>query len=249
MRGLRREELSLLVGVSVDYLARLEQGRALNPSTQVLDALARALQLETGQLELLYRLAGTVPPPGGEVPSTVPRGVQLMIDRMSDTPLAVFTAAWDPVQWNELWVELLGDPGGMHGRARNLIWRHFAGTITHSRVSRDAAHQDAFEREMVADLRRAAERYPDDRAVTEMAAALREENPRFAELWTRYETAPDSPGRKTVAHPELGPLTLDCDVLTIEGSDLRIIILYSAEPCTHDAELLDRLRSQLAVRR
>lgn len=242
--GLRREELALLVGISVDYLVRLEQGRATNPSPQVVGALARALRLAPGERELLYRLAGAVAPPSGSVPREIPRGVQLMIDRMSDTPLAVFTAAWDTVQWNPLWAELLGDPAALDARARNLIWRYFtAEQANDSRVERDAAHADAFEREMVADLRRARDRYPDDRAVRELTAALREANPRFAELWGRYEAAPNSPSRKTVVHPRLGPIVLDCDVLTIDGSDLRIV-LYSAEPGTRDAALLDILRSR-----
>ena len=246
--GLRREEVALLVGISVDYLVRLEQGRAANPSAQVLGALARALRLSAGDRELLYRLAGVVAPPSGSVPREVPRGVQLMIDRMSDTPLAVFTAAWDTVQWNPLWGELLGDPARVDSRARNLIWRYFTGcTFAHeSRVDRDAAHTDAFEREIVADLRRAADRYPDDRAVAELVDALRETNPRFAELWIRYETVPSGPSRKRVVHPELGPITLDCDALTIEGGDLRIV-LYSAAPGTRDAELLDVLRDRVAA--
>lgn len=248
VRGLRREELALLAGISVDYLIRLEQGRAAKPSAQVLGALARALSLTAGERELLYRLAGTVAPPSGSVPHEVPRGVQLMIDRMSDTPLAVFTAAWDAVQWNPLWSELLGDPSQLEARSRNLIWRHFAtaGSVQASRVTRDAAHTDAFEREMVSDLRRASERYPDDRAVSELISALRETNSRFAELWTRYETVPSGPSRKTVLHPELGAITLDCDVLTIEGGDLRIV-LYSAAPDTPDAELLDVLRDRVST--
>jgi transcriptional regulator with XRE-family HTH domain len=240
--GLRREELALLVGISVDYLVRLEQGRSRGPSAQVLAALARALLLSPGERALLYRLAGVAPPPSGTVPRTIPRGVQLMIDRMADTPLAVFTAAWDTVQWNGLWSRLLGDPGAADARARNLIWRHFAAGAAPSRVIRDATQQDAFEREMVADLRRAAQRYPDDRAVAELTAALLEQNTRFAELWNRYETVPATPARKTVGHPELGPITLDCDVLTIDGSDLRIV-LYSAAPGTPESELLDRLRA------
>ena len=90
--GLRREELALLAGISVDYLVRLEQGRAVNPSGQVLAALSRSLQLEPSDRELMYRLAGAVPPPSGTVPREVPRGVQRMIDRMADSPVAVVTA-------------------------------------------------------------------------------------------------------------------------------------------------------------
>lgn len=244
--GLRREELALLAGVSVDYLVRLEQGRARNPSAQVLAAFASALRLPPGERELLYQLAGSVPPPSGEVPRAVPRGVQLMLDRMSDSPLAVFTAAWDTVQWNRLWAELLGDPAALDARARNLIWRHFASGPGSSRVERDAARTDSFEREMVADLRRAAERYPDDLAVRELIGALRAEYPRFEQLWSGYEAAPASASRKTIVHPRLGPITLDCDVLTLDGSDLRIV-LYSAEPGSADARLLDQLNVPTAT--
>lgn len=226
--GLRREELALLAGISVDYLVRLEQGRAANPSVQVLGAFARALQLSAGERDMLYRLGGAVPPPRGAMPRVVPRGVQLMIDRMSDTPLAVYTAAWDIVQWNHLWADLMGDLALLDERDRNLVWRHFAGQSP-TRVVRDAAHTEDFEREMVADLRRAAERYPDDRTVTDLIDALRQVSPSFVERWSRYETAPPSPSRKTVLHPELGLTTYDCDVLILDGSDLRIV-LYSAVP-------------------
>jgi len=245
--GLRREELALLVGISVDYLMRLEQGRATNPSAQVLGALTRALQLSTSERELLFRLAGLVPPPIGPVPRAIPRGVRLMIDRMHDTPLGVYTAAWDAVYWNDLWAELLGDPGKLEGRARNLAWLHFA-TSARTRIVREPAETHAFEQALVADMRRACERYPDDRAVAELIAALRQENQRFADLWAKYDAGPGAATRKTVVHPVHGPITVDCDMLTIDDGDLRIL-LYSAVPGSHDAELLDRIRLAAAGRR
>lgn len=246
--GLRREELALLVGISVDYLVQLEQGRAANPSAQVLGAFAQVLRLNAVDRELLYRLAGAVAPPSGSVPHEVPRGVQRMIDRMSDTPLAVFTAAWDPVQWNPLWAQLFGDPAEPGARAQNLAWGHFGSGRQEggSRIERDAAHTDAFERRMVADLRRAADRYPDDRAVAELVSGLREANPRFAELWTRYETVPGGRSRKTLVHPELGEIVLDCDILTIECADLHIVLNW-AEPGTPAADKLDLLRDRTAA--
>ncbi|WP_020015535.1 helix-turn-helix domain-containing protein [Promicromonospora sukumoe] len=245
--GLRREELALTVGISVDYLVQLEQGRATTPSPQVLGAFAQVLRLNAVDRELLYRLAGAVAPASGSVPSEVPRGVQRMIDRMSDTPVAVFTASWDAVQWNPLWGELFGSPTEHRARANNLAWGHFAavnpgGT---SRVERDADQTDAFERRMVADLRRARDRYPDDRAVAELVSGLRDANPRFDDLWSRYETVPAGRSRKTVVHPELGEITLDCDILTIECADLHIVLNW-AEPGTPDADKLDRLRERIA---
>ena len=251
--GLRREELALMVGISVDYLVQLEQGRATNPSHQVLGALAQVLRLNAVDRELLYRLAGSVAPPSGTVPNEVPRGVQRMIDRMSDTPVAVFTAAWDAVQWNPLWGELFGNPAllgsvpGNHALTQNMVWGHFAAETPAglSGVERDAAHTDAFERMMVSDLRRAADRYPDDRAVAELIAALRA-SARFDELWARYETLPLESSHKTVVHPELGPITLDCDILAIERADLHIVLNW-AVPGTRDAEKLSALRERAAA--
>ncbi|MGY0490223.1 helix-turn-helix transcriptional regulator [Streptomyces sp. WG-D5] len=250
--GLRREELAVLAGISVDYLVQLEQGRAGNPSPQVLGAFARTLRLNAVDRELLYRLAGAVVPPSGSVPREVPPGVQRMIDRMSDTPLAVFTAAWDTVQSNPLWGALFGTPAGPDAAPTNLIRGHFAApgsapdAVGASRIERDAAHADAFERMMVSDLRRAADRYPDDRGVTELISGLRETNPRFADLWDRYETVPIGRSRKTVVHAELGGIVLDCDILTIERADLHIVLNWAA-PHTEAAAKLAVLRDRLTV--
>lgn len=242
--GLRREELAVLAGISVDYLVQLEQGRAKNPSPQVLAAFARTLRLNAVERELLYRLAGAAVPPSGTVPREVPPGVQRMIDRMSDTPLAVFTASWDIVQSNPLWGELFGTPAEADARSGNLIWGHFAAPPAPgaSRIERGAAHADAFERMMVSDLRRAADRYPDDRAVTELISGLRETDPRFADLWNGYETLPIGRSHKTVVHPALGEIVLDCDIMTIERADLHIVLNWAA-PNTGAAEKLALLRA------
>jgi transcriptional regulator with XRE-family HTH domain len=252
--GLRREELALTAGISFDYLVQLEQGRAANPSPQVLRALEKALHLNAVDREVLYRLAGSTVPPSGSVPREIPPGVQRMIDRMSDTPVAVFTAAWDAVQWNPLWGELFGTPTDLCPGAwsatpgQNMIWGHFAAEspVGASVVERDAAHTEAFERMMVSDLRRAADRYPDDRAVTELIGGLRETSPRFAELWSRYETLPIAGSRKTVLHADLGAITLDCDILAIKHADLHIVLNWAASG-SPDAAKLDVLRERVAA--
>jgi len=78
--GLRREELAHLAGISVDYITRLEQGRAVNPSEQAIEALARALRLDSGQRERLFGLAGRVPPGQGTVPAYIPPGGKYLGD-------------------------------------------------------------------------------------------------------------------------------------------------------------------------
>src|ERR1039457_1215310 len=107
--GLRREELASLAGLSVDYVVRLEQGRARRPSAQVAASLARALQLSDAERDHLFVVAGLLPPSPGEVPAHIPPGVQRLVARLGEIPLAVFTASWDLISWSPLWAALLGE--------------------------------------------------------------------------------------------------------------------------------------------
>jgi len=92
-QGLRREELAALAGLSVDYVVRLEQGRATHPSGQVVSALGRALQLDDTERDHLHRLAGLLPPGAAEVPRHIPPSVQRLVTRLGETPVAVFSAS------------------------------------------------------------------------------------------------------------------------------------------------------------
>lgn len=91
--GLRREELAALAGLSVDYVVRLEQGRARRPSSQVAASLARALQLSDVERDHLFVVAGLLPPSPTEVPTHIPPSVQRLVARLGEIPLAVFTAS------------------------------------------------------------------------------------------------------------------------------------------------------------
>lgn len=238
-RGLRREELASLAGISVDYLIRLEQGRAVNPSASVLAALARALRLDADERDHLYLVAGQAAPKRSHVCSHVTPGLQRLIDRLGDVPAAVFDAAWTIILWNLTWAALMGEPSERTGRERNLIWRAF--TAAPTRVSKTPQAARAFEEFAVADLRRTTGNYPDDPRLARLVADLRRASPRFDELWQRHLIAQPDTGPKTIHHPELGPVTLDCDVLTAAGTDLRIVV-YTVNPSSPDAEKLDLIR-------
>src|SRR5438477_495469 len=80
-KGLRREELAELAGISVDYVVRLEQGRHTTPSVQVVASLARALQLTEAERDHLHRLAGLVPPTDGEISDHIPPGLSRVLNR------------------------------------------------------------------------------------------------------------------------------------------------------------------------
>jgi len=235
--GLRREELALLAGISVDYVTRLEQGRASSPSAQVVEAIARALRLSETERAHLFRLAGLVLPAPDTVPRYITPSVHRLLDRLSGTPVAVSDASWTLLTYNQPYAALMGDPSEWRGNQRNGAWRNLVEPRS-SRVRQPPEARRAFEAAIVSDLRTAMARYPADRHLRQLIADLHANSPRFAELWDsgavgRHEATE----RKTIDHPQAGALTLDCDVLTVQGSDLRIMI-YTAEPGTEDADRL-----------
>lgn len=236
--GLRREELALLAGISVDYVTRLEQGRAAHPSEQVVEALGRALRLLATEREHLFRLAGLAPPGRGSVPAHLTPGVHRLLDRLTGIPVAVYDAAWTLLLAGPQYTALMGERSGWHGHERNGVWRNFLGSGTPVRQTRE--ERRAFEAALVADLRATASRYPADQRLRELIEELYEQSERFAQLWDSGVVGHHDASRKTVDHPEVGTLTLDCDILAVTGSDLRIM-LYTAEPGTRDAERLARL--------
>jgi transcriptional regulator with XRE-family HTH domain len=244
--GLRREELAALAGISVDYLVRLEQGRAVSPSGQVLASLGRALRLTPEERDHLYRQAGHAPPSRRTISAHITPGIQRMIDRLADVPVGVFDAAWTLITWNPAWAAVMGDQSAASGRDRNLLWLRFttpapggsSDARLGSRVLRDPEETAQFERSMVADLRMAAGRYPDDASLHRLIADLQRASARFAEFWSQHQVAARHDDRKTINHPQVGPMTLDCDVLTVDGSDLRIV-MYTADPASDDASKLN----------
>ena len=233
--GLRREELAQLAGVSADYLTRLEQGRASHPSPDVLAALARALRLTDEERAHLFRLAGQLPEAEGQMNRHLTPSVQRIVDRLSDVPVLVVDAAWTIVTWNALAAALLGDPSEGSGRDRNVLWSYFTGGL--SRVEQTAEEAELFEHGAVADLHAALGRYPEDEQLRSLVADLRKASARFDELWRARPAAEHTAARKTIVHPEVGRLTVDCDVLTVAGTDLRLIV-YSAPPGSADADAL-----------
>lgn len=231
----------MLAGVSVEYVVRLEQGRARHPSRQVLDALARALRLSSPEHEHLLRLAGVGAGVPGEVPRHLPPSVHRLLTRLDDLPVAVFDATWTLLSWNPLWAALFGDPARLDGRDRNLIWRMFTEPERANRIVRTAEESQAFAASAVADLRVVAGRYPADAGLASLVADLSRISTRFAALWREHAVGTQASERKTVAHPEVGLVTFDCDVLTVAGTDLRVVV-YSAAPGTADADALALLR-------
>ncbi|WP_209559551.1 helix-turn-helix transcriptional regulator [Frigoribacterium sp. PvP032] len=259
--GLRREELAALAGLSVDYVVRLEQGRARHPSDQVATALARALQLDDAERDHLFRSAGLLPPTSAVVSRHIPPGVQRLVGRLRETPVAVFSASWDLLTYSPLWGALLGDPEGWPAGERNIVVRAFrdarrasgpdgepptpepaGGADTAVRTRHlDGASGARFRAALVADLRRALVDHPADPHLRGLVDGLLASEPAFAELWAQGAVGVHESARKVMDHPLVGPLELDCDVFTVPGSELAIVA-YTAAEGSPAAAALDFLR-------
>ena len=239
--GLRREELAELAGVSVDYVVRLEQGRATTPSASVVGSLARALQLSGAERDHLYRLAHLVPPTDGAISDHIPPGVHRVLARLGDVAVAVYAADWQLIWWNRSWAALLGEPTGWPARLRNFARSRFpvdaADPVRLARWPVIEVDRAAVDAAVVSDLRRATGRFPQDARLAELIRVLGEGNPRFAELWATGTVASHREDHKTIEHPSVGPIIVDCDVLTDGDSELKIVIMTAAPGSEDETKL------------
>ncbi|MBY8878956.1 helix-turn-helix transcriptional regulator [Actinacidiphila acidipaludis] len=238
--GLRREEIAELAHMSADYYTRLEQARGPRPSARILDALTDALRLTPAERDHLFRLAGTgVTPPAGPVRRVRPH-VAALLDRMPGTGAVVTDAAYDVIAFNPLAEALLGS--GLRAEP-NMARRRFLGT---GRPRANSAAEE-FGRVVVSRLRRSADRYPQDAGLAALLAELRDGSAEFRRIW---DTAPvHEPGHRTkvITHPELGPLTLACDVLAVPEDDQQVVLM-TAEPGSPSARALATLVPRPAAR-
>jgi transcriptional regulator with XRE-family HTH domain len=232
--GLRREEVAMLAGMSVDYVVRLEQGRSSQPSTQLLGALARALRLSDDERDHLFHLAGHRPPPADGVARLARAGLLRMLDLLGDTPAAVMSDLGDVLAQNRAGVLLGGDLTGFSGDRRYAAYRWF--TDPASRAARPPEEHEHNARQLVADLRAVAGRRSGDADVTGLVARLRAASADFRRLWAEHEVAVRRADRKTFLHPRVGRLHMDCETLVTPDQGQQLLVLTPA-----DAETRERL--------
>lgn len=243
--GLRREEVAQLAGVSVDYIVRLEQGRGPRPSPQVLTALTRALRLERDERDVLFRLAGSAPPVAGRIEMSIRPSVLRLLQRLTDLPVLVFSAKGDVLAHNRMADALLGDLSRWPERRRNIIWQRFLGADD-LRVVFTPEEDEAFVQQAVGLLRTALSNYPHDPDLRALIDELIAGSERFASMWEQGRSTLWRSMHKTVHHPDLGLLVLDCDTLLLPDTDQSMVV-YSAAANTREASALDLLRVTAAA--
>lgn len=232
--GLRREEVAVLAGVSVDYYTRLEQGRERNPSASVLDAVARALDLGPDAREHLFRLADASP---GSVPTSarqhVAPSLRELLDAWPDTPAIIVDRRLDLLARNALADAFYRD----FAEADNIVRMTFldpAGATFFADWPRAAEA-------CVANLRLALGHDPHDRRALDLVEEVSAVSREFRRLWERHDVRGKTHEAKTFRHGEVGELTLSYHAFDVRGAAGQQLIVYRAEPHSPSADALRML--------
>jgi transcriptional regulator with XRE-family HTH domain len=244
VRGLRREEVALLAGVSSDYYVRLEQGRDQHPSPQVLDALARVLQLDDDAAAHLHRLAAA--PPGRRRrkavrPEKVPAGIVQLIGSWGQTPAYVCGRYMDVLAVNPLAAALMP----WYVKGENLVRAAFLDR----RVRDMYGDWERVTESTVAGLRALVGPDVDDPRLNELVGELSVRSERFRQLWARHDARPKRSGTTRIDHPLVGRVELSYERFPIPGTDRQTLGVYHTPPGSPSAQALTLLAITTAEQR
>jgi len=246
--GLRREELALLAGLSTDYYQRMEQGREVRPSDDVLDALAGALGLDAEERRHLFTLAQAarrpMPARVDHGPETVPDSTRRLL-RVMDTPALVLGRHLDLLAWNRMAEALLGDPHGHPGERLNMLLLMFDDTLT---SERRCPHWEQQALDYIGMMRAAVATDPTHPRATAIVGELSIRSAEFRRLWARHDVRESVSGSKTFRLPEVGDIVLDWDTYPLPGNPGPVLLVFTAEPGSADADRLQLLASLHATR-
>lgn len=229
-RGVRREELAELAGVSPDHVRRLEQGRR-QPSAAVVNAIARALRAGPAEYERLCALAGYAAV-HGQVPNVAGAASMRLLERFADTPVFLCDAAWNVVAVNGAWMALGAGASNEPGRDWNVAWRTFCDA--HREISRTDDRAAAFQAMLAARLHSTHLRHPADESLAELVDELRTTSRSFDTLWRAPRAVAAYENQAVFEHPGLGRIALDGTLLDIPGDNLMAVVLTAA-PGSADA--------------
>jgi transcriptional regulator with XRE-family HTH domain len=240
--GLRREEVALLAGVSTDYYTRLEQGRRIIPSTQVIDAIARALELDDAGRTHLHDLVAAAGAPRQRARAAVQRvrpGLYQLLDALDGQPALVLGRRTDVLASNGLARALFTDFDKLPARERNYArWMLLSDEARALFVDWELQARNAVEA-----LRLDAGRTPDDPGCQQLVGELSLASPEFRRWWAEHRVHQRSHGAKHLRHPLVGELTVDYESLTLPADPDQTLYLYSAPAGSSSAQALGLLAS------
>jgi transcriptional regulator with XRE-family HTH domain len=244
--GLRREEVALLAGVSVDYYNKLERGNLAGVSESVLDALARALQLTEAERDHLYDLARSANTRGGPASSRhrpsarrVRPGLQLVLDSITEAPADLRNGRRDLLASNRLgralYSEMYADP------VRPVNVARF--TFLSPRSREFFRDWDQAATDIVASLRTEAGRNPYDKGLSDLIGELSTRSEEFRIRWAAHNVRQHTSGTKRLHHPIAGDLDLGFEAMQLPGDAGLTVVIYTAQPGTPTAVALQFLAS------
>ncbi|MFI6866002.1 helix-turn-helix transcriptional regulator [Nocardia sp. NPDC050406] len=235
--GLRREEVAQLSGVSVTWYTWLEQGRPINVSAQILDAIARTLRLDAAEREHLYHLAEVPLIPAAATAVDITPAVQEILDSMAGLPAAALNSRWDLLGWNTacaaLWPGLTGPDS-----SRNVLWEMFATPA----CCRCFVNRDTGLPPMVASFRAAFGQHLDDPAWIRLIGELSSASPEFARMWAAHDVAPPPSQTMTYRHAAIGELSFALTRLDLAAVPETFLTVWTPA----DDESRQRMRWLLA---
>lgn len=221
VRGLRREEVAELAGISVAWYTWMEQCRVLNLSEATLAGISRALRLTSRECEHLFRLAGHTPPlPAIEESDRLMDSMRQVIGNMDPNPAYVLDSTWNILAWNRGAMELFGDFGAMPEHECNFIWQTFAG----SDFRKLFVNWESVARCVMAHFRSDSVGHIGDSRWTRLIEELTNKSPEFKAWWPDHEVTWPMRWQKTVLHPIHGKLTFNTfDLELFRPARLRVV--------------------------
>ncbi|MBU6317708.1 MAG: helix-turn-helix domain-containing protein [Acidobacteria bacterium] len=220
--GLRREEIAMLAGVSVTWYTWLEQGRRINVSADVLEALARALRLDDAERQHLLTLAARAPATaaGTDDVTDVPDALMRLITSMEPAPAYILGPRWEFLAWNRPQARLYPMIDRLDGDDRNLLWAMFAEPSVRTLLDDWPAQA----RRILAEFRAGTAAWRDDPNVVALVDRLRDASSEFAEWWPQLDVAQFQTRLRTYHHPRAGELVFEYQQLTpSEWPSLRVV--------------------------
>lgn len=221
--GLRREEVALLAGVGVTWYTWLEQGRQINASAQVLDAVARTLRLDQAERWHLYRLAEATPLKTECATSVIPGTIREIVDSLEPLPTSVINSRFDVLYSNDASEELFWDWHTMPCVHRNTLWC----CITEPTARHSFPEYESHVRYLVARMRSAYGNHVGDLDWEEDIRRLSSISREFADLWALHEVASWEPRNLTYLHPQAGEVRLVVSELDVPDVPEARIVVYT----------------------
>jgi transcriptional regulator with XRE-family HTH domain len=239
--GLRREEVAQLAGVGITWYTWLEQGRDINPSAQVLDAISRTLQFDAHEHAHLFTLAGLSTTTIAHECLALYPTVQPLIDQLEPDPAIVLSARLDLLAYNRPYGSFFSDLEEIPLEDRNVLWLAF----THPEWEKAIVDREEVLGRMVAEYRAAMAEHLDDPAWKALVARLHRASPEFTAFWERHDVQSAESRTKRAMHPTAGLLLLDYTNLWLgPNPGTRIVAFTPADDRTR--ERLERLQKDYA---